>query len=265
MFDANNGYVGYPNQPQMMYNGIQPQQVKKFNNVLTEDEIKKLQYRPQFSLAITEEDHLRAMCNHRAPDGSSYTLESDPIDPSVQVCKICGHRFTPIETNAPEEFVQEITDQFVNLLQTIKISFIDFPEDAARTFYDLIPMAQKAPELFKLAMKNMSKYDTAGSYGFQNQYQGTISMLGNIMNMMGGGAFIQPQPMYQQPTGNPAFTPGQNPFGFAGAQQQQPFYGQPVGYQPGTTGFAYNPQAQPTAPTADPAAGTTTTTVNTQA
>jgi hypothetical protein len=263
MFENGMGY-GYPNQPQMVYNGVQPQQVMKRNNVLTDEEIKKLQFRPQFSLAITEEDHLRAMCNHRTQDGTGSALEQDPNDPDAVVCKICGHKFTPIMTDAPEDYVQEITNQFLNLLQTIKIMFIDFPADAARTFFDLIPMVEKTPELFRLAAKNLAKYDLNNPYGYQYNTQSTIGMLNNFMNMMGAGNFIQQaQPMYQQgaaPAGNPAFG---NAFGYPGAQPTPYFQPAPGvgGYQPGTTGFAYNPQApQQTAPAAD--AATTTSDVN---
>ena len=263
MFENNGMGYGYPNQPQMVYNGVQPQQVMKRNNVLTDEEIKKLQFRPQFSLAITEEDHLRAMCNHRTQDGTGSALEQDPNDPDAVVCKICGHKFTPIMTDAPEDYVQEITNQFLNLLQTIKIMFIDFPEDAARTFFDLIPMVEKTPELFRLAAKNLAKYDLANPYGYQYNTQSSIGMLNNFMNMMGQGNFIQQsQPMYQQgvgaPTANPAF--GANPFGYPGAAQP---YFQPAGYAPQTNGFAYNPNPQPQAqPAADPNAASTTTTTN---
>ena len=265
MFDMNNGFVGYPTQPQMQFNGIQPQAMPKRNNVLTDEEIKKLQAnRTQFTLTITEDEHLRAACNHRTADGMNDALEYDPSDPSAVVCKICGQKFVPISTDSPADYVQDITDQFVNLLQTIKIMFVDFPVDAARTFFDIIPMAQKTPELFAMASKNLAKYENYGAYGYQGASQSAMGLLNSFIGMMGSGqTFGAPaQPVYGQPApnANPVFNNQATPFGYPGAQ---PTYG----YQPGTTGFAYNPaqQAAPQ-PQAQPAAeSTTTTTTNAQA
>ena len=271
MFDVNNGF-GYPTQPQMMYNGIQPQQMPKRNNVLTDEEIKKLQSnRSQFTLTITEDEHLRAACNHRTADGHNDALEYDPADPNVVVCKICGQRFTPIATDSPAEYVQNITDEFINLLQTIKIMFVDLPGDAARSYFDIIPLAAKTPELFAIASKNLAKYENYGAYGYQGASQSAMGLLNNFFGMMGSGQNFAmqagAQPVYGQaqpatPNANPVLNQGYA-FGYPGASQAPQF-----GYQPGTTGFAYNPaQPQaapaPAAPAAD--AGTTTTTTNAQA
>jgi hypothetical protein len=266
MFDQTNMGYGFPQQPQMMFNGVQPQQMPKRNNTLTDEEIKKIQAnKTQFTLTITEDEHLRAICNHRTADGMYDALEADPEDPTAVVCKVCGQKFTPIMTDSPIDYVMQITNDFVNLLQTIKIMFIDLPNDAARQFFDIIPLAKKTPELFSIAAKNLAKYENYGVYGYQGQSQSAMGLLNNFMNMMGSGngfGFQQAQPVYQQQPmmgANPAF--GGNPFGYAGASQfnQQPMMG---GYQPGTQGFQYNPQAQPAAA---PATEEATTTENVQA
>lgn len=265
MFEQNatTGF-GFPTpQPQMMYNGIAPQQMPKRNNVLTDEEIKKLQSnRAQFTLTITEDEHLRAICNHRAADGMGDALDQDPEDPTGVgvVCRICGQKFTPIMTDSPQEYVQQITTDFINLLQTIKIMFVDLPVDAGRQFFDIIPMASKTPELFNLAAKNLAKYDNYNVYGYQGASTSAMGLLNNFMNMMGSGNGFgyQGQPVYQQPQMNTAYG---NPFGFAGASQ----FGQPMGYQPAMQGFQYNPAAAPqAAPEAKPAE-TTTVTNNVQA
>ena len=264
MFEFNQapGY-GYPQQQQ--FNGISPQAMPKRNNYLTEEEIKRLQSnRAQFTLAITEEEHLKAKCNHRTADGMYDALEYDSSDPSGQtvVCKICGQKFVPIATDSPEDYVQSITDEFINMLQTIKIMYVDLPAEAANIFFDIIPLASKAPELFKLAVNNMAKYENNNFYGYQGGSQGAASVLNSFLGMLGNGGFVQQaQPVYGQPAPgmNPGFAGQPNAFGYPGASQVG------YGYQPGTTGFAYNPtQAAPqAAPT--PAADTTTTTTNVQA
>jgi hypothetical protein len=270
MFDQTNMGYGFPQQ-QMMFNGVQPQQMpKKRNNTLTDEEIKKIQAnKTQFTLTITEDEHLRAVCNHRTADGMFDALEADPNDPTGQavICKVCGQRFTPIMTDSPAEYVESITDEFINLLQTIKIMFVDLPGDAARQFFDIIPLAKKTPELFNLAARNLAKYENYGVYGYQGQSQSAMGLLNNFMNMMGSGngfGFQQAQPVYQQQPmmgANPVFG---NPFGYAGASQ---FGQQPTGYQPGTQGFQYTPGVAPTAaaPVENPAPATTTTTENVQA
>ena len=264
-------------QPGMQYNGMQPQQQRKVSNNLTAEEIAELhQNKPEFNLGISREDHLRAICNHRSEDGMHDTLEYDAKDPNAFVCKICGWKFTPISTDATEEYVQNITDEFINLLQTIKILFADFPSEAARNFFDIIPMAQKTPKLFELAVRSINKYDNSNMYGFQNQSNNAAFLLNNFMGAIGAGAVPGYQPMYnqgyaqqQQPMGaNPVFQQ-QNPFGYAGASQFGGYQAQP-GYQPTQQGFAYNPtapqpQAQQPQAAAAPAAETTTTTNNVQA
>lgn len=265
MFDQTNMGYGFPQQPQMVFNGMQPQQMPKRNNTLTDEEIKKIQgNRDQFTLAISEHEHLQAICNHRTADGMNDALESDPDDPNAVICRICGQKFTPIMTDSPADYVQNITDEFINLLQTIKIMFVDLPNDAARKFFDIIPMAKKTPQLFSIASKNLAKYENYGMYGYQGQSQNAIGLLNNLMNMMGSGnAFgYQAQPVYQQNVmgANPVY--GTNPFGYPGASQ---FGQQQVGYQPGTQGFQYNPQPVAAAPADAAPAETTSTTQNVQA
>lgn len=269
MFEQGNtmGY-GFPQQ-QMMYNGIQAQQMPKRNNVLTDEEIKRLQAnREQFTLSITEDEHLRAACNHRTADGTRDALQDDPENPAIKVCAICGQIFVPIDPTSSKDDIKAATDAVVNILQTIKIMYQDFPQDAARQYFDIIPLIGKIPQLFEYAVKNLAKYENINGYGVQGASPSAMGLLGNFMSMMGAGGFgyaNQMQPQFQAQPQAQQF-PG-NPFGYAGASQVQ--YGAPqMGYMPQTQGFQYNtPQAapQPQVAPAAPAEGTTTTTTNAQA
>jgi hypothetical protein len=269
MFEqGNNMGYGFPQQ-QMMYNGIQPQAMPKRNNVLTDEEIKKLQAnRTQFTLSITEDEHLRAACNHRTADGTRDALTDDPLDPNVKVCAICGQRFVPIDPTSPREEVQAATDAVVNILQTIKIMYQDFPAEAARQYFDIIPLIGKIPQLFEYAVKNLAKYENTNGYGFQGASPSAMGLLNNFMGMMGSGGygFAGAQPQYQQPQMQQQVYPG-NPFGYPGASVPNYGYGQPqAGYMPQSAGFAYTPQATPEAPAPTPAAEESkTTTTNVQA
>ena len=277
----NNGFAGYPTQPQMYenYMGIQPQQMPKRSNYLTDEEMDELiQQRQDFNLALTREEQLKSICNHIDKDGRDMLVQ-DKDDPEYVVCKRCGQRFKPLLTDAPVEYIKGLSQEYINVLQTIKLMFVDMPTDIARSFFTTIGLAQKTPELFKLAAQNMSKY-YVNPYAQQKQSESYMGLLNNFMNGAGGGFGFQ-QPQYQQPMmGGMGMNNGyaQNPFGYAGAQaqpvygygQMQPQYQQQMmgGYQPGTTGYQYTPSAT-TTPAATPAADdnktTTTTTTNVQA
>jgi hypothetical protein len=257
----------------MVYNGITPQQQRKVVNNLTAEEIAELQQdKPQFNLSLTKQEHLRAICNHRSEDGMHDTLDVDPYDPNTFICRICGWKFTPIDTDASKEYVKNITDEFINLLQTIKILFSDFPTEAARNFFDIIELAKKTPELFEMAVKSIGKYENPNIYGFSNQGgNNAVTLLGNFMGAIGAGPIGGYQPVYgyqqqpQQPMmgANPVFN---NPFGYAGANQQYGYQQPQTGYNPATQGYVYNaPQQQQQAQITPTPTTETTTTTNVQA
>ena len=80
MDNMNNGMMGGPNPTMGGYNyqGMN-QPMQKHGNVLSNEQIKSLQQKQQqFSLALTQEEYLRAVCNHRNMDGTGDTLVYDP-------------------------------------------------------------------------------------------------------------------------------------------------------------------------------------------
>lgn len=262
------------------YNGM-PQQSAKVMNVLTAEEMKMLmQQKSEFSLSLTPLESLQAACSHRREDGLQDSLTYDPIK-GVARCTICGYEFRPIEPDESPESIQTSVDRIVDILHTIKILYTDIPGQAAREYFQIIPLIEKIPKLFEFAAKNFAKHEyNPWSY---NQYNmGGIQMLQNLSSMF-GGAMPQQQPfMPQQPMGQPMgqpFIPQQpmaagfpnaayggpavSPFGYPGASQQQ-------GYTPQTQGYQYNPADQkpqsvaPTGtPTAPEASGDTVTVNNT--
>ena len=254
--------------PMMQYNGIAPQAMPKFNNLLTEEQIKELQTkREDFSLTITNDEHLRALCNHRSADGMSDTIQQDPTDGSY-VCAICGHRFRPVDYTITKDNIEEVCNSLKDILQTIKLMYRDFPVDAAGGFFDIIPLISKVPGLFDVAAKNLQKYEQAGGnpYYNMNQSQGALQALQGLSNVFGGGfgyfGGVAPQPQAPMGTmGAPAAPQFGNPFGYPGAGAANP-------YAAATTGFQYTPGAavpQPAAAPAADASATTTTKQNVQA
>ena len=259
MYDANNfmtnpagGYV---------YNGVQqPQQ--KFNNVLTPEQIKKLQQKgTEFSLAITEDEMLRGSCNHRNIDGTGDSLSFDPVTQEAY-CTICGYKFRPVDASITPEEIQEDVNKIVDVLQTIKIMFVDLPPAAAMEFFPIIPLLEKVPKLFELAVKNMNKHEYNG-WNYSNRNMGAMNMFNNLQNIFAGMNNYQAQPGFNpafqpqapaQPVFNPGFQPQapmmapqpapmpQNGFGYPGAGLGMPQMG---GYQPANNGFQFVPGQQP--------------------
>lgn len=249
------------------FNGMQGGQVPKIPNVLNAEEIKELQQqRNVFSLGLTKKEILQAQCNHRTADGMSDTLVYDNVT-GIATCTICGYQFRPIEADASYDTIKEATDRIVDILQTIKIMYTDLPAEAAKEYFQIIPMIAKIPQLFEFAAQNFAKHEyNAWSYNSHNM--GGIAMLQNLSTMFGGGM----QPQYQQqpqfngyamgagqpvgyPNGmapqQPMMMPGQNPFGYAGASMAQPTMPNPAmapqqpvnGYAPQTQGYSYQPNA----------------------
>lgn len=284
MFDQTNpgvmpNYGGYP-----QFNGFYQQAAQaapKLYNILSKDEIDLIMKKSgQFSLSMTREEQLRAICNHRKSDGTGDALSYDSTT-GIAKCAICGAEFKLVD-NCNFDDVQDAVDNLLDYFQTAKYMFYDIPRDTAIEFYQIIGLIKKLPKFFDYASKNFNQHEI--NIGGNNPYNQSIMQRYNNIGGFGFAPMYQQAPMgyapFQQPVQpnmNPAMAPGYpqaaygqpNPFGYAGA-------GQPM-YQPQNPGFAYDPsqaqaqQVQPTmnqpqgvapaqtAPTA-PAAGDTTVT-----
>lgn len=245
-----------------MYGGQAPQQMQKFSNALTADEIEMLtKATSKFSLNITNEQRLRGICNHRTADGMGDAIVEDKATGLLR-CSICGYTFRQVDSNMTADEIKVAIEQVIDLLQTVKLMFIDMPTDSAREYFQIIPLLEKLPELFEIAAKNMTKHDAYG-WNMRNPNMSAYSMFQNLSNIFGQGAFMgQPagnpyaQPQMGQPMNNPYQNPYQNPYVQSGnpyaAPQSNGFMYTGAGYNPSNAGFAYNPgnvaQATPTTP-----------------
>lgn len=226
------------------YNGFQgaPQAMEKTFNSLTQEEIERLQKKENtFSLAITQDEKLRGICTHRRPDGLGDTLVEDPAT-GLMRCTICGYTFKPADSNTSPEEIRDAVNTVEDFLQTIKLMFIDLPADAAREYFQIIPLLEKIPQLFEYAAKNLAKHNQYG-WSYDGRNMSTYNMFANLQGMFGNGMMAQPMAAPQQPMGAPAGFPAGayqqpmmgNGFGFQGASQVAP------GYAPTNQGFAYTP------------------------
>lgn len=262
----------------------QPVNLPRQNNILTDDEIKELQNKQDtFMWDLTNREYLEAICTHRKPGGMEDSLVDDG-DGYVR-CTICGQRFRILPDSTSMEEIVDSIEKVCDIVQTIKLMYVDLPASAGKDIYPIIPSMKKLSQLFQMAAKDAAKYET-NNWGYNNNNMGVFSMLQNLTNFMGApmpgmpGMAPQMAPGYGMPPQGAAPVPpmgaapnmaagypngAYNPFGFPGANQQ------PQGYTPGTPqGFAYtpgmNPPVQgvaqpqaPEAPAAAPAAETTVT------
>jgi len=262
MFDQNQQPMMQP-MGGFQYNGFngQPQATQKFNNVLTPEQIKKLQQNTdQFQIGLTEEEMMRAICNHRSIDGMSDALVFDKMT-GVARCTICGYEFRPADSNESIENIKDAVERVIDYIQTVKIMYYDFPASAAQEYYPIIPLLNKLPKLFEFAAKNMSKHEAYG-WAFNNYNMGAVQMLNNLNSMFGGmGNMMYQQPQYQAaPQMNPQYqqAPMQmNPFNMqqpmpqAAAPSVAPVFNTSAYQAPVYPGYVPQANATPVAPTSD--------------
>ncbi len=272
MFDGMTQNYGFNGQGGFnQFNGFTPQQAQPIKNALTDEDIRELmQNGSNFSLAITETEAKRAKCTHRQIGGMKDSLVFDPVT-GLARCTICGYEFQPIDADTNIDDIIGSVHRIIDILQTIKIFFPTLPASAVGEYFQIIPLLEKIPEFFKLAVKEFAKGDV-NAWSYSNSNMGGAAMFANLMSAFGNGGFAPQQPVYgqqpfmNQPVGQPFVAPNPvqgNAFGYPGASQQ------PQGYTPMTpNGYAFQPgqQPAPAAPTvaapATPAAPVDSTAVD---
>lgn len=256
----------------------------KMTQTLTPEQINRLrQSGGGFSLQIPENEMLAALCTHKNNGQFDMIRNQD----GTVTCKICGQTFNLLKRDQAE--VKEATEVILDFLQSTKTMYLDIPEETARQYFQIIPLVNRLPALYKLAVDDFAKYNGNSDLYNQNANSGGFSALANLvspamgmgMPVMGGGmmpgyngypnmGYQQPQQMPMQPMQQAPVqqTPmGGNPFGYYGAPAA-PMYnpnmqmGQmPVQPQPQMGGGMSMPQQQAPAPAAQQQATQDTTVV----
>ena len=220
----------YYGNPVYNYAGVNANQ-PKIMNVLNQEEIQKLMTKKNdLVLMVTETDLLRSFCNHRKADGTGDTLTENP-DGTCR-CEICNYTFKPIDAGSvTEESIKQSVQDIIDLLQTIKLIFVDLDPKVAREYFQIIPLIEKIPEFFQFALKNWSKHEGNSMFNMINgRNLSTAQLFAQLTGM-----FMSPQGAYQAPYQN-------DPTNVYG--QSNGFVNTAPGYQPMTNGYQYN-YAQP--------------------
>lgn len=245
VFDNNGIYGAYGNG--MMY--AQPQQKEiAWTNALTQEEEKSLhQGKSGISIDIPKEDIWRAKCTHRDPKTRSFTVVKN--NDGTVTCMKCGATFNLVD-NVDIDQVKKIIGGCIDILQTMKLSYVNMPPEVVQSYFIILPFLEIAPQLFEAAMHTVSNVcpnvGVTGNYAPNDMFNSYYAALGNVgmINpamaagavqpmMMGANNMVQPQFMNAPIQGQvPAYA---NPM-----QTQQPVYN-----MPGVAETVTNPQPAP--------------------
>lgn len=152
--------------------------LNKKKNLLSVDQIEKLQKETNsIKIGLTSEEILKSRCTHRTADGEADSLIFDPKT-GIARCSICGRTFKPIDPDKIEN-IQEHIDFVISLIESMKLLNASRETDEAYAeMYQIVPMLDKLPELFKLSVKDFNKIDIQAPI---NQFQ----MFPNLSQALG--------------------------------------------------------------------------------
>lgn len=184
-YGANQGY-GYPYQ-QAGFGYAQPPKLPNPTNPLTPEEINILkQKNPQFSLAVSQIDNLQSVCTHRDPKTGDKSIRNSD---GSYTCTICHNTYNLIDNATPEQ-VEQAFKLVCDLLETIKVMFIDAPDDVVRTYFQMIPFLKKGPQLYKIAQEHFGRYRggqlTGADYNGANAFAAFSQLFNPMMGMNPG-------------------------------------------------------------------------------
>ena len=185
------------------YGYAKPKLPNPTNPLSKEDMALLKQKAPGFSLAISQVDALKAICTHRNETGESLQPNSD----GTVTCTICGARFTPV--NADMDTVEQIFKHVIDCLETMKIMYLDIPDDVAKQYFQMIPFLEKGPQLYKISLDHYSKYNNSSV--ISNNYNNggnAFNLFSAIMNPGMAMGMGMPQQAMNMPYGQPGMAQG---------------------------------------------------------
>ena len=220
------------------YNNNQQQQQRKVTSWLDKDVINQLRKKEEgWNLAVTEEEANRARCNHYDENGNPALI---PNVDGTYTCSICGYTFNIMENYADQE-VEQSCRVVEDLLQTIKIMYINLDPTVGREFFQILAFIKKIPKLYRVASNFWKKMQGGNVYQQGNQMNAfTIFNALSNPNTYGGMMNSQFNNGYNNMAMQNQFNPQVQQFGV----QQQPQYNTGMNQYAGTNPM-YNGYQQP--------------------
>lgn len=192
----NNNFYNWQNPGMMNYGYAKPKLPEPTNPLSNEEMALLKQKAPQFSLAVSQVDQLQAICTHRNQNGDTLVQNAD----GSVTCTICGKTFTPV--NADQQTVEQIFKSVVDVLETMKIMYMDIPNDVTKGYFQMIPYLEKGPQLYKIASDHYSRYGNSSVMSKDyNNGGNAFALYSALMNpsMAMGAANPAMQMQYGQP------------------------------------------------------------------
>ena len=243
---------GFGQNPQYGFNGgVVPNQQQLSPNMqswLTPDKLALLRKGvAKFNLSVSDEELARGQCNHMSNGKSALIPDADGS--GGYTCSICGTHMNVRELTNEE--VKNATDNILDILNMVKITYLSLDPSTALEYFQIIPLIEKIPKLFEIAMNDFKRYDNSTSF-VQGGNQNPFTLFNSIIGPGFGGGFMnaQPQGYYGNPQFNAApqqygapaqYNPAMNPMYGQYQPQQMGYQQQPMGYQPQAVN-AYQPQ-----------------------
>ena len=188
MYNFQNNYPG------MNYGYVKPNLPEPTNPLTKEDMATLRQKAPQFTLAVDNITALKAICTHRDQNGDTLMQNAD----GTATCSICGTTFRPV--NATVEDVAQIFQSAIDCLETMKIMYLDIPNDVTKGYFQMIPFLEKAPQLYKIALDHYSRYgNTSVMSRDYNANGNAFALYSALMNPAAAMMGMQQQMPYGQP------------------------------------------------------------------
>lgn len=224
-----NNQFGFNNQ-QPFYNGYAygGRPVPKCTQPITPELAKMLnQQDNDLNIQISNYDKIKNWCTHKEPNTGRMSIVSN--NDGTVTCRTCGATFHIIDNI--EEKASEVAVAVDDIIQTIKLTYLDMPEDFLKEYSQMSTLAGLLPKLAKKATNNFNMYESYTGNLYQtnpsmNAFQAASNILSGF-NVFGG----------QQPMWGPMNQP-------MGGMPQQPMWGQPMGGMPQQQPM-WNQQQQP--------------------
>lgn len=245
-------YDQFNQQPNPMFNqqmgfGPGPKPQTKATQPVTQ-EMSRLIYQndDQLDVKISKVDSIKNQCTHKEPGTGNVALVQNP-DGTV-TCRTCGETFRLVTDL--DGTIDKIVNDVVDVMQTVKLMYLDAPEEFVKQYFQCITLLKKLPMVYRRSAANFSAHEmySGNAYPVYGGYNPGQNAFAAFNNMMAASPYSGPTPGY-----NPGFTDPR--YGYQATPPQQ----QPAGYpNPGMVppqaapGFATNGYPQQPQPNMQP-------------
>lgn len=214
-------YDQFNAQPNPMFNqqmgfGAGPKPQTKATQPVTQ-EMSRLVYQndDQLDVKISKIDSIKNQCTHKEPGTGNIALVPNP-DGTV-TCRTCGETFRLVTDL--DGTIDKIVNDVVDVMQTVKLMYLDAPEEFVKQYFQCITLLKKLPMVYRRSAANFSAHEmySGNAYPVYGGYNPNQNAFAAFNNMMGATPYSGPTPGY-----NPGFVDPRYGYGYQATPPQQP-------------------------------------------